>query len=97
MAVRFVRAETQRRACGFLLGLLGDLPRKDCWSNAGDRDPHGIQHVLARASWDTDGVPDDLRDYVIDPLSDPDLILVFDETEDDARLRGGAAARSAER
>ncbi len=52
---------------GFLLGLLADLPRKNCWSiaeHAGDADPHGMQHLLRRARWDTDGVRDDLRDYV---------------------------------
>lgn len=35
------------------LGLLADLPRKNCWSiaeHAGDRDPHGMQHLLGRAS-----------------------------------------------
>ena len=69
MAGRFARVETRRRVRGFLLGLLADLPRKNCWTiaeHAGDRDPHGMQHLLARASWDTDGVRDDLRDYVTD-------------------------------
>jgi hypothetical protein len=27
-----------------------------------------MQYLLARASWDTDGVRDDLRDYVLDQL-----------------------------
>lgn len=85
MAGRFARVETRRRAGKFLLGLLADLPRKNCWTiaeHAGDRDPHGMQHFLARASWDTDGVRDDLRDYVIGALGDPDGVLVFDETGD---------------
>ena len=85
MAGRFVRVETRRRAGKFVLGLLADLPRKNCWSiaeHAGDRDPHGMQHFLARASWDTDGVRDDLRDYVIGALGDPDAVLVVDETGD---------------
>src|SRR5687768_15718301 len=63
MARRFARVETRRRARGFLLGLLADLPRKNCWTiaeHAGDPDPHGMQHLLAWASWDTDGVRDDL-------------------------------------
>src|SRR6476659_9256242 len=66
-------------------GLLADLPRKNCWTiaeHAGDRDPHGMQHLLARASWATDGVRDDLRDYVIGALGDPDAVLVVDETGD---------------
>src|SRR3546814_4867476 len=42
---------------------------------AGDTDPHGMQHLLARASWDTDGVRDDLRDYVTEHLGDADAVL----------------------
>ena len=77
--------ETRRRVRAFVLGLLADLPRKNCWTiaeHAGDRDPHGMQHLLARASWDTDGVRDDLRDYVVGALGDTDGILVVDETGD---------------
>ena len=85
MAGRFTRVETRRRARGFLLGLLADLPRKNCWTiaeHAGDTDPHGMQHLLNRASWDTDGVRDDLRDYVTTHLGDGDAVLVVDETGD---------------
>jgi SRSO17 transposase len=85
MAGRFARVETRRRTRGFVLGLLADLPRKNCWSiaeHAGDRDPHGMQHLLNRASWDTDGVRDDLRDYVTSHLGDTDAVLVVDETGD---------------
>jgi SRSO17 transposase len=85
MAGRFVRVETRHRARGFLFGLLADLPRKNCWSiaeHAGDWDPHGMQHLLNRAVWDTDDVRDDLREYVITGLGDPDAVLVVDETGD---------------
>jgi SRSO17 transposase len=85
MAARFPRVETRRRAGKLVLGLLADLPRKNCWSiaeHAGDRDPHGMQYLLSRASWDTDGVRDDLRDYVVGQLGDTDGVLVFDETGD---------------
>jgi SRSO17 transposase len=85
MAGRFARVETRRRARGFVFGLLADLPRKNCWTvaeHAGDPDPHGMQYFLARASWDTDGVRDDLRDYVIAHLGDADGVLVVDETGD---------------
>ena len=85
MAGRFARVETRRRAGTFLRGLLADLPRKNCWTlaeHAGETDPHGMQHFLARASWDTDGVRDDLRDYVIGALGTDDGVLVADETGD---------------
>jgi len=49
---------------------------------AGETDPHGMQYLLARARWDTEGVRDDLRDYVIAHLGDADGVLVVDETGD---------------
>jgi DDE superfamily endonuclease len=85
MAGRFPRVETRRRAALFLYGLLADLPRKNCWSiaeHAGENNPHGMLHFLARASWDTDGVRDDLRDYVVGAVGDADGILVVDGTGD---------------
>jgi SRSO17 transposase len=81
MAARFARVETRRRAGRFVRALLADLPRKNCWSvaeHAGDADPYGVQHFLSRASWDTDGVRDDLRDYVVAALGDTDAVLVVD-------------------
>jgi SRSO17 transposase len=68
-----------------VLGLLSDLPVKNCWAIAeyvGDATPDGPQHLLARAVWDTDGVRDDLRDYVVEHLGDSDAVLVVDETGD---------------
>lgn len=85
IAVRFGRVEPRRRAGAFLLGLLAGLPRVNCWTiaeHAGESTPDGMQHLLARANWDTDGVRDDLRAYVTDHLGDPDAVLVVDETGD---------------
>jgi len=90
VAGRFPRVETRRRARGFVRGLLADLPRKNCWSiaeHAGEATPDGMQHLLNRARWDTDGVRDDLRDYVTEHLGDPDAVLVVDET---GELKKGA-------
>ena len=85
VAGRFGRVEPRRRARAFALGLLADLPRKNCWSiaeHAGDASPDGMQHLLAGAVWDADGVRDDVRDYVVEHLSDPGAVLVADETGD---------------
>jgi SRSO17 transposase len=85
VAGRFTRVEPRRRAGLFLLGLLAGLPRVNCWTiaeHAGESTPDGMQHLLARASWDTDGVRDDLRSYVVDHLGDPEAVLVVDETGD---------------
>jgi hypothetical protein len=59
IAGRFPRVEPRRRARAFLEGLLAGLSRVNCWSIAeqvGDASPDGMQHLLARASWDQNGV-----------------------------------------
>ena len=85
VAGRFPRVEPRRRIPWFVLGLLADLPRKNCWTiaeHAGEASPDGMQHLLARAVWDTDGVRDDLREFVVEHLGDPGAVLVVDETGD---------------
>jgi SRSO17 transposase len=81
IGARFFRVEPRRRARAFVLGLLAGLPRKNCWTiaeHAGDTTPGGMQHLLSRASWDADGVRDDVRDYVLGHLGDPGAVLVVD-------------------
>jgi SRSO17 transposase len=90
VAGRFARVEPRRHARAFVLGLLADLPRKNCWSiaeHAGQATPDGLQHLLAGAVWDHDKVRDDVRDYLLDHLADPAAVLVVDETGD---LKKGA-------
>jgi SRSO17 transposase len=85
VAGRFARVEPRRRARAFVCGLLAELPRKNCWTiaeHAGDATPDGMQHLLSQAVWDEDAVRDDIRDYVIDHLGDPEAVLVLDETGD---------------
>jgi len=85
IAGRFSRVEPRRRVVKLLLGLVSELPRKNCWTIAehvGDATPDGLQHLLARAVWDADAVRDDLRDYVCDRLGGEDAVLVVDETGD---------------
>jgi hypothetical protein len=48
-----------------------------------------MQHLLARARRDADGVRDDLRSYVTEHLGDPGAVLVADETGD---VKKGAAS-----
>jgi hypothetical protein len=64
IAGRFVRVEPRRRVGRLVLGLLSDLPRKNCWTIAewaGESTPDGMQHLLSRARWDADAVRDDMR------------------------------------
>lgn len=85
VAPRFPRVEPRRRARAFVGGLLAGLSRVNCWSIAeqvGDANPDGMQHLLARSSWDHDGAAGDLRDYVVEHLGQDDGVLVVDETGD---------------
>lgn len=85
LAGRFARVEPRRRAARLVLGLLPDLPRKNCrtiaeW--AGEASHYDMQHMLCRASWDADAGRDDVRDYVVENLHDDEAVLVIGETDD---------------
>ena len=70
---RFARAEARDRAGRYLAGLLERVERKNGWQLAeaiGAPGPRGVQRLLSAATWDTDGVRDDLRDYVVAHLGD---------------------------
>ncbi|TSB32014.1 IS701 family transposase [Streptomyces benahoarensis] len=85
IAGRFARVEPRRRVRDLVLGLLSDLPRKNCWSIAewaGEATPDGMQHLLGRARWDAGAVRDDVREYVLEHLHDEGAVLVVDETGD---------------
>ncbi|WP_398657145.1 IS701 family transposase [Streptomyces shenzhenensis] len=97
IAGRFTRVEPRRWTRKFVLGLLSDLPRKNCWTlaeHAGDATPYGLQHLLSRAKWDADAVRDDLRSFVVEQLHDEDAVLVVDETGD---LKKGTATVGVQR
>lgn len=85
IAGRFARVEPRRRVRQLVLGLLSDLPRKNCWTIAewaGEATPDGMQHLLGRAKWDADQVRDEVCDYVVEHLHDDQAVLVADETGD---------------
>src|SRR5438045_974048 len=80
---RFRRRTAHRHAGAYLRGLLGEVERKNGWQlaeYAGYGHPRTIQRVLDRSAWDADEVRDDLRDFVVEHLGDPDGVLVVDET-----------------
>lgn len=82
---RFARVETRRTAVKMLVGMVSELPSKNCWTlaeQAGDIGPGRMQHLLSAAVVDEDGLRDDLRNYVIEHLGDADATLVVDETGD---------------
>ena len=84
IAHRFARAEVRERAGRYLAGLLGRVERKNGWQLAeaiGESEPRSVQRLLSEASWDAEGVRDDLRDYVVEHLGEPRSgVLIVDDT-----------------
>lgn len=59
------------------------MERKNGWQlaeYAGDATPDGVQRLLAAYRWDAGAFRDDLREYVMEHLGDPEAVLVVDET-----------------
>ena len=94
---RFRRVEPRRRARAFVLGLLAELPRKNCWTIAEHpATPRraGCSTCWRARKWDADGVRDDVRGYVIEYLGNPGAVLVIDETRD---VKKGTATAGVQR
>jgi SRSO17 transposase len=74
----------RERAGRYLAGLLGRVERKNGWQLAeaiGETEPRGVQRLLSDASWDADGIRDDLRTYVAEHLGEPESgVLIVDDT-----------------
>ena len=83
VAGRFFRVEPRLRARAYVRGLLAPLASKNGWTlaeAAGNATPDGMQRLLNRATWDDDGVRDDVRAYVVRHLGSAGGVLVVDET-----------------
>src|SRR5438876_5961076 len=83
IALRFARPEPRRRALAYLQGIVSATERKNGWQlaeHAGEARPDGMQRLLSSAVWDTDGVRDEVRSYVLEQLGQESAILVIDES-----------------
>ena len=79
----FRRRELKETAGAFLDGLLSGIERKTGWllaERAGLERPYRMQSVLGRSRWDAETLRDEVRDYALEALGDPDGVLVVDET-----------------
>lgn len=97
VAGRFYRAEPRRRAGAYVRGLLAPLADKNGWTLAevsGEDTPVGMQRLLNAATWDVDGLRDDVRAYVAGHLGHADGVLVVDET---GFLKKGARSAGVQR
>ncbi len=79
----FVRVKGFQRAVKYMKGLLSFVERKNGWQMAeatGDKNPDGVQYLLARSEWDVEGVRDDLQAYVTEHLGEEGGVFAIDET-----------------
>jgi SRSO17 transposase len=80
----FARVEPRRQARKYVTGLIGDLPRKNCWvlaEQAGDQTPDRMQRLLERAAWDAADAMAAVRGFAVTHLGDPaGAVLVIDES-----------------
>ncbi len=68
IAPRFARSEPRRRVLSYLQGILSDPSRKNGWQlaeHAREARPDGMRRLLSQAVWETDGVRDELRAYML--------------------------------
>ena len=84
LAPCFARVEPRRQARKYITGLIGDLPRKNCWAlaeQAGDATPDKMQRLLKRAAWDACEAIRAVRTFAVARLGGPaDAVLVIDES-----------------
>jgi SRSO17 transposase len=84
LAPCFARVEPRRQARKYVIGLISDLPRKNCWTlaeQAGDATPDRMQRLLERAAWDAGEAMREVRTFVVRHLGGPaDAVLVIDES-----------------
>jgi DDE superfamily endonuclease len=68
LAPCFARVEPRRQARKYATGLMGDLPRKNCWTlaeQAGDATPDKMQRLLERAAWDASQAMREVRAFAV--------------------------------
>ena len=83
IAGRFSRVEPRATARAYLLGLMSNVERKNCWrpaEHAGHARPGPMQRLLRSAHWDADAVRDAVRAYAVEHLGTEDSVLIVDET-----------------
>jgi len=79
----FAQAGTRVAAQQYVRGLASTVERKNSWQlaeHAGHRTPDRLQRLLSTAAWDEAGVREDVRDWAVRSLADPQAVLVADDT-----------------
>ena len=82
----FARVGPRRQARKYIVGLMSDLPRKNCWTmseHAGDATPDRMQRLLNDAVWDTTAAMGVIGRFVAEHLAPPAgglAVAALDET-----------------
>jgi len=79
----FARQEARQAAFNYIQALLSPVERKNGWQIAeqvGNENPYRVQHLLGRAQWDAEKLAQEIRQYAVAGLSEPNDIFALDET-----------------
>lgn len=79
----FARCEAHQAAFNYIQALLSPVERKNGWQMAeqiGDTTPYRVQHLLGRAQWDEAQLCQEVRQYGMEGLREPEDIFAIDET-----------------
>ena len=79
----FARTEARQAAFNYIQALLSPVERKNGWQIAeqvGNENPYRVQHLLGRAQWDAEKLAQEIRQYAVAGLSEPNDIFALDET-----------------
>ena len=79
----FARSEARQAAFNYIQALLSPVERKNGWQIAeqvGNANPYRVQHLLGRAQWDEEQLCQEVRQYGIAGLREPEDIFALDET-----------------
>jgi len=93
IAPRFRRREVRERVYRYLTALVESAGRRtgrQLAAAAREGRPDGMQRLLRDANWDAEALRDDLREYVVEHLGDPEAVLVI--LEAGFEKRGQASA-----
>lgn len=83
LSPHFARQEARQAAFNYIQALLSPVERKNGWQMAeqlGDTTPYRVQHLLGRAQWDEEQLCQEVRQYGIAGLREPEDIFALDET-----------------
>src|SRR5690349_20042588 len=96
----FARVGPRRQARKYIVGLMSDLPRKNCWTIselAGDATPDRMQRLLNDAVWDTTAAMGVIGRFVAEHLAPPAGGLAVAALDETGQQKKGVATAGVKR